>query len=126
MSCNYPKRYLNTLTRSDKGVVLGENVVLCVRGAASLPSTFYLLYNTQIPDAEPTYPIYISTRNSGNVPLVDSDLNVVTYGDLIYNTVYNLAKVNVCNNGDCCSNQQTTYYQLIGIEISGSTAANFF
>ena len=121
---NYPKKYLCSLSIADKGVVLGENVVLCIKGVASLPSTFYLLNTIQLPDAQDTYPVYISTRNSGNVHLVDSELNVVTYGDLIYNSVYNIAKINVCSNGDCCSNQQTTYFQLIGT-VTGGTAASF-
>ena len=122
---NYPKRYCCALTVANKEVVLGENVVLCIKGTASLPQTFYLLYNIQDAEAADNYPVYIST-SSGNVHLVDTNLNVVTYGDLVYNSIYNIAKVNVCSNGDNCSNNQVTYFQLIGIEVQGGTAANFF
>ena len=122
---NYPKRYCCALTVANKEVVLGENVVLCIKGVGSLPQTFYLLYNIQDAEAADTSPVYIST-SSGNVHLVDTNLNVVTYGDLVYNSIYNVAKVNVCGNNDCCSNQQVTYFQLIGIEVEGGTTANFF
>ena len=122
---NYPKRYCCAITVANKEVVLGENVVLCIKGTASLPQTFYLLYNIQDAEAADNYPVYIST-SSGNVHLVDTNLNVVTYGDLVYNSIYNIAKVNVCSNGDNCSNNQVTYFQLIGIEVEGGTATNFF
>lgn len=122
----FPKRYCNALTIADKAVTLGENVVLCIKGVGNLPQTFYLLYDVDDPAAQDTYPVYISTRNSGNVHLVDSALNIVTYGDLVYNSVYNVAKVNVCSNGDCCSNQMITYFQLVGSTVSGGTTANFF
>lgn len=127
MSCNnYPKKFCSNLTVANKAVTLGENVVLCIKGVGSLPSVFYLLFNVDDPAAQDTFPIYISTRNSGNVHLVDSALNIVTYGDLVYNSVYTVAKINVCSNGDACSNQQTTYFQLVGSTVSGGTAANFF
>ena len=122
---SYPKRYCCSLTVANRAVTLGENVVLCIRGVGSLPSTFYFLYNIQDPNAQDSYPVYISTRDSGNVHLVDSALNIVTYGDLVYNSIYSVAKINVCSNGDNCSNQQTTYFQLIGSTVSGGTTANF-
>jgi hypothetical protein len=122
----YPKKYCCALTEADKAVTLGENVVLCIKGVGSLPQTFMLLFDVDDPAAQDTYPVYISTRNSGNVHLVDSNLNIVTYGDLVYNSVYLVAKINVCGSDDCCSNQQTTYFQLVGSTISGGTAANFF
>ena len=120
----YPKKYCNFLTVADKAVTLGENVVLCIKGVGSAPPTFYLLFNVDDPAAQDTYPVYIST-SSGNVHLVDENLNVVTYGDLVFNSVYNLAKINVCGSNDCCSNQMTTYFQIIDLAIEGGTQANF-
>ena len=120
----YPKKYCNFLTVAEKAVTLGENVVLCVKGVGGLPPTFYLLYNVRDEAAQPTSPIYIST-SSGNVHLVDENLNVVTYGDLVYNSVYNIAKINVCGSDDCCSNRTTTHFQIIDLAIEGATAASF-
>ena len=123
---NYPRRFCNAITVADKAVTLGENVVLCIKGVGSLPVVFNLLFNVDDPAAQDTYPVYVSTRNSGNVHLVDSALNIVTYGDLLFNSVYTIAKVNVCGSNDCCSNQQTTYFQVLNLAVEGGTAANFF
>ena len=113
MSCNYPKRFCAALSVATKAVTLNETCVLCIKGIANLPSCFYFLYDVLDPNAEDTFPILIST-SSGNVPLVDANLTPVTYGDLVFNSVYSVAKLNICSNGDCCSNNQITYFQLIG------------
>lgn len=123
MSYNYPKRFCSAITVANKEVVLGETVILCIRGVASLPVVFNLLYNIQDAEAEDTFEVLIST-SSGNVPLVDSNLTPVTYGDLVFNSVYTIAKVNVCGTNDCCSNQQVTYFQVIGLSTAPATATN--
>ena len=122
MSCNYPKRFYAALSVATKAVSLNETCVLCIKGIASLPSCFYFLYDVLDPNAEPTYPILISTR-SGNIPLVDSNLTPVTYGDLVYNSIYSVAKINICGTNDCCSNQMITYFQLIGTNVDAVSGA---
>jgi hypothetical protein len=123
MKNNYPKKYCNFLSVANKEVVLGETVILCIKGVASLGRTFYLLYDIQDAEALDTYPVLVST-SSGNVPLVDSNLVPVTYGDLVFNSVYNIAKVNVCGTMDCCSNQQVTYFQVIGLYKEAAATSN--
>lgn len=122
MSCNYPKRFCAALSVATKAVSLNETTILCIKGIASLPSCFYFLFDVLDPNAEPTFPILIST-SSGNIPLVDSNLTPVTYGDLVYNSIYSVAKINVCGTNDRCSNQMVSYFQLIGTNVDAVSGA---
>lgn len=121
----YPKRFESALTCVSKGIVLNAtDVVLCIQGVSKLPCIFYLYYGLgTVANATATMPVIISTPN-GNIPLVSPTLTAVTYGDLTSGTVYNIAKVDICNtcSSTCgCTSNQITYFQIIGAPTATTT-----